>query len=102
VKFLPVVADGRPVGHIGLREVKALSPTDRLQRRVRDGMTPLSPDSSIAPGADAAAALAQMQRTGLSRLLVVEGGRLAGVICLKDLLDQLSLRSELNLTPEPA
>ena len=102
VKFLPVVADGRPVGHIGLREVKALSPTDRLQRRVRDGMTPLSPDSSIAPGADAAAALAQMQRTGLSRLLVVEGGRLAGVICLKDLLDQLSLRSELNLTPKPA
>jgi len=102
VKFLPVVEDGRPVGHIGLREVKALSPTDRLQRRVREGMTPLSPDSSIAPGADAAAALAQMQRTGLTRLLVVEGGRLAGVICLKDLLDQLSLRSELKLTPEPA
>jgi hypothetical protein len=43
-----------------------------------------------------------MQRTGLTRLLVVEDGRLAGVICLKDLLDQLTLRSELDLNPEPA
>ena len=95
LKFLPVAADGRALGHIGLREVKALSPAERLERPVRQAMTPLSPDSTIAPRADAAAALAQMQRTGLSRLLVVEDGRLEGVICLKDLLDQLSLRSEL-------
>jgi CBS domain-containing protein len=44
-----------------------------------------------------------MQRTGHSRLLVVENGRLEGVICLKDLLDQLTLRSELApMPPQPA
>lgn len=102
LKFLPVVADGRPLGHIGLKEVKSLAPADRMERSVREAMTPVSPESSIAPQADAAAALAQMQRTGLTRLLVVEGGRLSGVVCLKDLLDQLTLRSELNLAPEPA
>ncbi|HXV25560.1 MAG TPA: site-2 protease family protein [Alphaproteobacteria bacterium] len=101
LKFLPVVADGRAVGHIGLREVKELGAADRLQRPVREAMTSVSPDNSISPDADAATALAQMQRTGLSRLLVVTDGRLAGIVCLKDLLDQLTLRSELNVQPEP-
>ena len=95
LKFLPVVEDGRAIGHIGLKEVRSLNPAERPQRPVRQVMTPLSPESTIAPSADAASALAQMQRTGLSRLLVVENGRLEGVICLKDLLDQLTLRSEL-------
>ncbi len=102
LKFLPVVADGRAVGHIGLREVKGLNAIERSERPVREAMTPVSPDNSIAPHADAATALTQMQRTGLSRLLVVENGKLAGVICLKDLLDQLALRSELNLQPQSA
>ena len=102
LKFLPVVEGGRPVGHIGLRQVKALPAAARMERSVAEAMTPLDPDSSIGPRADAAAALAQMQRTGLTRLLVVEDGRLAGVICLKDLLDQLTLRSELELREEVA
>jgi Zn-dependent protease/predicted transcriptional regulator len=102
LKFLPVVAGGRALGHVGLKEVKALPSAERMARPVGEVMTPLAPDNSISPRADAAAALAQMQRTGLTRLLVVEDGRLAGVICLKDLLDQLTLRSELDLNPEPA
>jgi Zn-dependent protease/CBS domain-containing protein len=102
LKFLPVVEGGRPVGHIGLRQVKALPAAVRMERPVAEAMTPLAPESSIGPREDAGAALAQMQRTGLTRLLVVEDGRLAGVICLKDLLDQLTLRSELELREEVA
>jgi hypothetical protein len=37
-----------------------------------------------------------MNRTGKSRLLALEGGRLVGVAALKDLLKHLSLRIELE------
>ncbi|MCI0430918.1 MAG: site-2 protease family protein [Rhodospirillales bacterium] len=97
LKFLPVVADGQAAGHIGLREVKSLSPVERSERPVGQALTRLLPENSTSPHTDAAAALAQMQRTGLTRLLVVENGKLVGVICLKDLLDYLTLRTELDL-----
>ena len=102
VKFLPVLAGDRVAGHLGLREVKPLNPAERSELAVGQRMVPLSRDTSIAPDANAAAALEQMQRTGLSRLLVVENGRLAGILCLKDLLDHLMLVSELSVSDGPS
>jgi CBS domain-containing protein len=37
-----------------------------------------------------------MSRTGRSRLMVVEGGRLVGIVALKDLLRFLSVKIELD------
>lgn len=102
LKFLPVVADGRAIGYLGLKEVKALAPAQRSTMLVGEAMSPLSSEIGIDPHADAADALGRMQGTGLTRLLVLEGGRLVGVICLKDLLDQLTLRSELDPRPKAA
>jgi Zn-dependent protease/CBS domain-containing protein len=51
---------------------------------------------TIAPDADAAVALAQMRQTGAGRLLVMDQDRLVGVISLKDLLQFLSLKLELE------
>ena len=51
---------------------------------------------SIGPGADALEALGKMQATGSSRLLVVEGDRLLGIVSLKDLLRFLHLKLELE------
>jgi CBS domain-containing protein len=48
--------------------------------------------------ADAAEALAQMQRSGQTRLFVVEGGSLVGILTLTDLLDFLELKIELEGT----
>ena len=42
------------------------------------------------------AVLAEMTRTGASRLMVVEDGRLVGMIALKDLLRFISLKVELE------
>lgn len=42
-------------------------------------------------------ALTKMKRTGRSRLIVVDDGRLTGVIALKDLLDFLSVKLELDV-----
>jgi Zn-dependent protease/predicted transcriptional regulator len=97
LEFLPVVSEGRVLGGIGLKEVKSLTPEQRAEQPVGRALAPLSSENSIGPEADAAAALAQMQRTGLSRLLVVEDGKLKGVLSLKDLLRYLALRSELDI-----
>ena len=51
---------------------------------------------AIRSDADAATALAQMQKTGASLLLVMDGNRLVGVLSLKDLLRFLSLKIELE------
>jgi hypothetical protein len=47
-------------------------------------------------------ALSRMNRTSKSRLLALDGGRLVGVVALKDLLKHLSLRIELEEDDEMA
>jgi Zn-dependent protease/CBS domain-containing protein len=49
---------------------------------------------SISPDTDAMDAFAKMTRTGASRLLVTEDGRLVGILSLKDLLRFLNLKLE--------
>ena len=51
---------------------------------------------SVAPDTDALEALGKMQRTGSSRLLVMEGEHLVGIVSLKDLLRFLDLKLELE------
>ena len=51
----------------------------------------------FAPDADAMSALEQMNRTQSSRLLVVQGDKLLGIVTLKDLLRFLSLKLELEV-----
>jgi CBS domain-containing protein len=58
-------------------------------------MTPDVKRYSIPPDADALRALAQMQQTGSSRLLVTDGDRLVGIVSLKDLMQFLDLKLEL-------
>lgn len=53
-------------------------------------------DNTIHPDTDATQALSLMNRTGNSRLMVVENDQLIGVITLKDLLQFFSLKMELE------
>ena len=55
-----------------------------------------APETTIDPETDAVKALAIMNQTGLSRLLVAEKDRLVGILTLKDLLAFLSLKVELE------
>ncbi len=51
---------------------------------------------TIAPDADALDALRQMQRGGVTCLLVMDEGRLVGIVSLKDLLKFLNLKLQLE------
>jgi Zn-dependent protease len=100
-KRVPVIDDdGRPLGCVGVDEVRRIPPEARSTRSVRDVLTPLGADATIAPDAEARRALEQMQRAGHSRLFVTEGGRLTGVLTLRDLLQYLSVKSELQARDE--
>jgi CBS domain-containing protein len=59
-------------------------------------LKPCLSENFVAPDTDAMKVLSIMHRTGNSRLIVVESDRLVGIIALKDLLDFLSLKMDLE------
>jgi Zn-dependent protease/CBS domain-containing protein len=96
-KFFPVSENGgKLLGCVTLNQVKQLPREEWDQKTVRELATPCSRENSINPDADAVDALGAMQRTKASRLLVVDDGKLVGVLSLKDLLEFLSLKIELE------
>lgn len=97
LKVVPVVEGGRFLGVAGVEEIKATPPEARPFRRLAEILRAATPDMTTSPEADAADALAQMQRTEQSRLYVVApDGRLLGVLAVRDMLQYLGLRSELQ------
>lgn len=63
---------------------------------VREVMEPLSVENMIGPNVDAMRAVNLMNRTGNARLLVVEHGKLIGIVTLRDMLRLLELKMDLD------
>jgi Zn-dependent protease/CBS domain-containing protein len=99
-KAFPVVNEGKLEGVITTRDVAALARAEWDRHTVGEVMRHDMDGIRIAPETDAMQALAQMQRTGSSRLLVTEGDQLRGIVSLKDLLRFLSLKMELEDHPD--
>ena len=95
-KMYPVVDDGRLVGCVTIQKIKDIPRSEWAIRTVGEVSGGCSADNSIAPNTDAMEALAQMNRGRLSRLMVVEGDKLVGIITLKDMLKFLSIKLELG------
>ncbi len=95
-KLFPVVSNGRLEGCVTTRQIKELPREEWANTPVRQITRSCSSDNSIAPDADAMEALSAMSRTQASRLMVVEGDALRGVLALKDLLDFFSMKIELE------
>jgi Zn-dependent protease/predicted transcriptional regulator len=94
--MFPVTGEGKLIGCVSTREVKAV-PRERWDRlTVQEIAKPCSPENTIDANQDAVKALALMQRTGKGRLMVTQQGRLVGILALKDLLHFLSLKIDLE------
>ncbi|MBM4267752.1 MAG: CBS domain-containing protein [Deltaproteobacteria bacterium] len=76
----PVMDDGRPIGILSLREVRACPRHERPQRRVREIMRATEASVIVSPADAIATALRRMSEADCSRLLVIENGRLLGLI----------------------
>ena len=95
-KMFPVMAGEKLVGCITTRQVKEIPREAWSRETIREAASPCSPENTISPETDAIKALAMMNQSGVSRLLVVDHGRLVGLVTLKDLLDFFSLKVELE------
>lgn len=95
-KMFPVVDDGRIIGCVTTRDIKEIPKERWGQETVSDIAERCPPEIFITPETDAVEALAIMNRTSMSRLLVTEGDKLVGLLTLKDLLAFLSLKVELE------
>lgn len=95
-KMYPVVRDGKLVGYLTTRDIKEVPKEKWSIQTAGEISKPYSLDNTIHPDTDATQALSLMNRTGNSRLMVVENDQLIGVITLKDLLQFFSLKMELE------
>jgi Zn-dependent protease/CBS domain-containing protein len=95
-KAFPVLRDGELVGCIMAKDVQNLAAEDRDRLTTGEVMQPCLPQIVVPPDCDALEALTRMQGGRHSRLLVVENGRLRGILALSDMLQYLSLKQELE------
>ncbi len=99
-KMFPVVTESSHLaGCISTDEVKAIPREEWRQHSVQELMQPCSLDNTISPDTNAVSALTKMQQTGRSRLLVVDRDRLLAIVALRDLLDFLSLKLDVEGAP---
>jgi Zn-dependent protease len=96
-KLFPVVEKGgRLQGCVTMKQVKEVPREHWSLKTAGQIALSCSRDNTIDVKTDALEALSIMNRTGSSRLMVTEGGRLVGIISLKDMLRFLNLKVELE------
>jgi Zn-dependent protease/predicted transcriptional regulator len=95
-KMFPVSNNGHVVGCVTTQQVKEI-PRDTWERHtVGELAQPCSNENTISPQTDAMQALTIMNRTGNSRLIVMDADKLVGLITLKDMLKFLALKIDLE------
>lgn len=88
----PVVEGGRPVGLLAFRSVAGVPRDQWDKRRVREVMIGLDDVPRLTDDEPAIDALAELSESRVSRGLVVNDGRLIGLISITDLLRALEVR----------
>jgi len=95
-KMYPVLDNSKLIGCVTTHMVKGIPKEDWKIRKVGEIVSPCSDDNSVRADADAMDALSKMYRSGNSRLLVVEDGKLVGIITLKDMMKFLSIKMDIE------
>ena len=88
----PVIDDGRPIGLLALRSVVGVPRHQWATRRVRDVMVGRDYVPLLADDEPAIDALAELSENKVNRGLVVDDGRLIGLLSITDLLGALEVR----------
>ena len=94
--IFPVANGDGLIGCITSKQVKELPKQEWEQYSVRDIMIHCSDENVIPPTTDALQALSLMNRTGNSRLMIVDNNKLLGVITLKDMLKLFEMKIDLE------
>lgn len=93
--LVPVIRGGAVIGGAGLKEAQALPRERWTSALVADIAVPIQNIPCASPQAELASALERMQQKRASRLLVMDGGRMVGILTLKDVLAHMRFREAL-------
>ncbi|MCX5749548.1 MAG: site-2 protease family protein [Candidatus Saganbacteria bacterium] len=91
----PVVENGKLLGLITLQDVGQIPDDRKPLTKVRDLTVPAKQELLICPEHDALEALLKVTKSGLGKLLVVENGRLLGIIAQTDLVKLFEIKTHL-------
>lgn len=94
-KMFPVV-NHKLIGCVTTKQIKDVSRKEWSLKTAAELAEKCTSENTIEPQSDAVQALSKMRRTNASRLMVVENDKLVGIIALKDMLEFLSLKIELD------
>lgn len=85
-RMFPVVDRDRVVGCMNTRSTRGISESEWDRHSISEFVESCSEENSVSSRADATEALAMMARSGNTRLMVLDDGRLAGIVTVRDLL----------------
>jgi Zn-dependent protease/predicted transcriptional regulator len=95
-KMFPVVDDDRLVGCVTTRDVKELGREEWDRQTVGAIAQQCGETNTVSPDTDSMDALTMMGKNNISRLMVVDDGRLVGIVTSKDLMKFLQRKLELE------
>ena len=96
-KMFPVVEKSKLLGSISINDIRKIPREEWDSVTVRDVMQPRSDDNTISADMETEELLTSMMHPGRqSRYMVVDDGQLVGVIALKDVLELVALKMEIE------
>jgi Zn-dependent protease/predicted transcriptional regulator len=99
-KMFPVVDHERLMGVVTINMLKEVPRGEWGSHTVKEIAETCTEGNTIDPEADATQALEKMNRVGSSRLMVIDRGKLVGILALRDLLKFLAIK--LDMEPSEA
>lgn len=96
-RSFPVVEGDRPLGLVTLRQIKHIPREDWPLTRVEAVMTPLVEAVWVGPEESLSLVLERMSSNGVNQVLVVQEGKLLGLISRDQLLEFIRTRAELGI-----
>ena len=93
VSFVPVLSGDRLLGYVDTAAARSIDRQEWPTRQVSEIMLPEGPDTTVAPDAPLNEVFKLLSAHPRRKLMVVQDGRLVGVISLSDLMHHLALES---------
>jgi Zn-dependent protease/CBS domain-containing protein len=95
-KMFPVIEGETLIGCITTRHLREIPKDQWTTRTIGEVVSKCSTENTTTPETDVIKVLSSMNRTRNSRLMVVEGDKLVGLIALKDIMNFLSIKLDLD------
>lgn len=95
-KLFPVLREGVLIGAVRLDDVGRVPPPERASKTAGDILAADSSERTVGPETPVLDAMRRMQALNVSRLMVAEGGRLMGLLTMRDIVSHIAIRRELG------